>query len=182
MLQFNFQPFPLLSTGRLELRAFRPEDLHALFHLRSNDEILTYLDRPKQTIEQTDEVLKSMIADVENNLNISWAITVKNDPTLIGSIGFWRTNREHHRAEIGYMLFPHFWNTGIITEAMRAVLQYGLGVMNLHSIEGNVNPNNLSSIRVLEKCGFVKEAHFRENYYNDGRYYDTAVYSLLAGE
>ena len=179
MFQFNFQPFPVRQTERLQLRAFTLDDLQDLFLLRTNDEVLRYLDRPKQTFEKTAEILKSIIADAENNLNITWAITLKNDSKLIGSIGYWHTTREHHRAEIGYMLFPEYWNTGIVTEALHAVLKYGFDEMRLHSVEGNVNPNNLASIKVLEKCGFVREAYFKENYYHDGHYVDTAIYSLL---
>lgn len=180
MLQFNFQPFPVLTSDRLHLRNLTQEDAHDHFLLRTNDDVLTYLDRPKQTQEQTDEILQKIISDVNNNLSIVWAITQKNDSKLIGTIGFWRTTREHHRAEIGYMLFPRFWNSGIVTEALRTILQYGFDVMKLHSVEGHVNPNNQASIKVMEKCGFVREAYFKENYHHDGRFLDTAVYSLLS--
>jgi ribosomal-protein-alanine N-acetyltransferase len=54
--------------------------------------------------------------------------------------------------------------------------------MKLHSVEANVNPSNASSIGLLEKCGFVREAYYRENYFYNGRFMDSAVYSLLADE
>ena len=52
--------------------------------------------------------------------------------------------------------------------------------MKLHSIEGNVNPNNAASIKLLEQNGFVKEAHFKENWLHNGKYLDTAIYSLVS--
>ena len=109
-----------------------------------------------------------------------WVICLKGETKLIGSIGFWHTVPEHHRAELGYILHPDFWNQGIVTEALQAVLKYGFEKMKLHSVEASVNPENVASIRVLEKHGFVREAYFREDYFYDGKFYDSAVYCLLS--
>jgi ribosomal-protein-alanine N-acetyltransferase len=54
--------------------------------------------------------------------------------------------------------------------------------MKLHSIEAHVNPNNIASIKLLEKNGFIREAYFKEDYFYDGKFLDTAVYSLLTSE
>ncbi len=108
-----------------------------------------------------------------------WVIQTKENPELIGNIGFWRVKKEHHRAEIGYILSPKYWNAGIMTEALDAVLNYGFKTMKLHSVEATVNPNNAASIKVLEKQGFTREAYFREDYYFEGRFLDSAVYSLI---
>ena len=63
---------------------------------------------------------------------------------------------------------------------MVAVLNYGFTVMELHSVEANVNPDNAASISLLEKNHFIREACFKENYYFDGRFLDSAIYSLLS--
>ena len=52
-------------------------------------------------------------------------------------------------------------------------------MMQLHSIEGVIDPDNEASERVLQKCGFVKEAHFKENEFYDGKFIDAVVYSKL---
>jgi ribosomal-protein-alanine N-acetyltransferase len=49
----------------------------------------------------------------------------------------------------------------------------------LHSIEANINPDNLASANLLEKNGFKKEAHFRENFYYNGKFLDSLIYSLV---
>jgi ribosomal-protein-alanine N-acetyltransferase len=54
--------------------------------------------------------------------------------------------------------------------------------MKLHSVEANVNPANNSSIKLLKKNKFVKEAHYKENYFYDGKFLDSAVYSLLSDQ
>jgi ribosomal-protein-alanine N-acetyltransferase len=66
-----------------------------------------------------------------------------------------------------------------MNEAMTAVINYGFDDLKLHSIEANVNPGNASSIRLLERSGFIREAYHRENYYYNGHFLDSAIYSLV---
>jgi ribosomal-protein-alanine N-acetyltransferase len=54
--------------------------------------------------------------------------------------------------------------------------------MDLHSIEAIVNPDNKASIKLLERNSFTREAYFKENYFYDGKFLDSAVYSLLISE
>ena len=87
--------------------------------------------------------------------------------------------KEHYRAEIGYLLHPDYQQKGIMDEALKAVIKYGFETMQLHSIEANVNPANAASMKLLEKNGFVKEAYFKENYFYNGQFLDSVIYSLL---
>jgi ribosomal-protein-alanine N-acetyltransferase len=77
------------------------------------------------------------------------------------------------------MLLPEFNGKGIVSEAVQEVVNYGFDVMKLHSIEAIIDPLNDASAKVLEKNGFVKEAHLRENEFYEGRFLDTVIYSLL---
>ncbi len=116
---------------------------------------------------------------IVSNEGINWAITLKENPKLIGIIGFYRTKPEHYRSEIGYMLLPEFNGQGIITEAITRMIEYGFNDMKLHSIEAIIDPDNIASAKVLEKNNFIKEAHLKENEFYDGRFLDTVIYSLL---
>ena len=66
-----------------------------------------------------------------------------------------------------------------ISEAINEVVNYGFEVMQLHSIEAIIDPENFASEKVLQKNGFVKEAHLKENEFYDGRFLDTVIYSIL---
>ena len=109
-----------------------------------------------------------------------WALTLKNDPKLIGTICFWNIKKEDFRAETGFVILNEYQGRGLMQEALTAVLEYGFKIMKLHSIEAVISPKNIASTKLIEKCGFVKEAHFKENYFFDGRFSDTVVYSLVA--
>jgi len=180
MLEVDFNPFPVLETERLILRRINTDDAGEILALRSDDRVMRFLGRPKMTtLEEARSLIEKFDFGLIQQEGISWAITQKNDSTLIGTIGFWRLVKEHYRSEIGYLLNPEFQGQGIMNEAFAPVLQYGFEKMHLHSIEAHVYPANISSVKVLKKNGFVMEAYFRENYFYDGEFTDTAVYSLV---
>ncbi|MCK8140832.1 GNAT family N-acetyltransferase [Flavobacterium sp. I-SCBP12n] len=180
MLNINFTPFHNLETERLLLRRVDNNDLKEVFALRSNPETMKYIPRPLVTTDEEALAHIAMIeSKIESNEGINWAITYKGDPKLIGIIGHYRIKPEHYRAEIGYMILPEFNGMGIVTEAVQEVVKYGFEVMKLHSIEAVIDPDNLGSAKVLEKNNFKKEAHFIENEFFNGRFLDSAVYTIL---
>jgi [ribosomal protein S5]-alanine N-acetyltransferase len=183
MLNINFNPFPLITTERLLLRKVEKSDVNEIFFLRSDERVMRYLDKPPaKSLEEAGEFIKKITELEANNESVTWAITVKGDVKLIGTICCWNIQKEHHRAEAGYVLHPDYWGKGIMQEAFTKVLNYGFKVMDLHSIEANVNPDNKASIKLLERNNFAREAYFRENYFYNGKFLDSAIYSLLASE
>jgi [ribosomal protein S5]-alanine N-acetyltransferase len=181
MLLLKFIPFPFLQTPRLLLRNVTPDDAPEIFFLRSDKTVLQYLDRaPITTIAEATQFIQNMESLQQAGDAITWAITLKDASRLIGTIAFWRMQKEHYRAEIGYALHPEHQGNGLMQEALNAVLDYGFNTMNLHSVEANVNPNNAASINLLQRNGFVREGYFRENYFYNGKFLDSAIYSRLA--
>jgi len=180
MLQFNFTPYPVLRTERLCLRAVTLSDVHEVLFLRSDEEVMRYIDRPRATTVTEAETFIGLISrGIADDTDITWGITIAGEDVLIGYLGFWRMKPEHHRAEVGYALHPSWQGKGIAGEALRAILDYGFNVMKLHSVEANVNPGNLASIKLLERHGFVREAYFREDFLWNGQFLDSAIYCLL---
>lgn len=180
MLQLNFEPFPNLETERLFLRRVANTDVKEILELRSNAETMKHIPRPLlKTEEDALEHIAMIDAKIENQEGINWAITLKGSPKLIGIIGHYRISPENYRAEVGYMLLPQFHGKGIIPEAIKEVVKYGFKEMKLHSIEAIIDPANLASEKVLQKNGFIKEAHLKENTFYEGRFLDTVIYSLL---
>jgi [ribosomal protein S5]-alanine N-acetyltransferase len=180
MLTVNFQPFPILTTERLILRPVTEGDVSAIFALRSDPEVMRFVCRPLVQNEAEAKVWFDRIdQSLQANEGINWAICWKNDPKMFGSMALWRFDKENYRAELGYMIPPQYWGQGIISEALAAVIPYAFNDLKLHSLEGQIDPRNAASGRVLEKQGFRQEAYFRENLHYNGEFLDTAVFSLL---
>jgi len=181
MLPTDFSLFPELVTERLILRKVCYEDAAAVLKLRGDEQVMQYIGKtPAVNMEEATGFVEMILQALTNNEGITWAMTLKEDPAnLIGTIGFWRLMKPHFRAEIGYMLRPDWWRQGYMKEALLRVVDIGFQQLNLHSIEANINPDNLASANLLAATGFVKEAHFRENFFYNGVYSDTAVFSKL---
>jgi [ribosomal protein S5]-alanine N-acetyltransferase len=181
MLCPNFSPFPEIQTERLLLRRMTTNDAEEILYLRSNDDVMKYIDRERtKSIEDAKSFLDKIEASLDSNNGIMWGITLKENPRkLIGNIGYWRLIKENYRAEVGYMLHPSFWKKGIMKEALLSVIDFAFNEMNLHSIEANINPGNTASATLLESTGFIKEAYFKEDFFFNGAFHDTIIYSRL---
>lgn len=175
-----FNQFPRIETANLALENFTIQDAKELFKIRSDDRVTKYLDRDNhKTIEESETMVREIIHSYENKIGINWILREKVSSEAVGYIGFWRLIRESARAEIGYALKPEYWGKGYMSEVFPTIIKFGFNEFGLHSIMGNVNPQNESSIKVLERFGFKKEAHFREDYLYKGKYLDSAIYCLL---
>src|SRR4051812_7446057 len=114
MLNLNFDPFPILTTERLILRRFTFADAPRLFELRKDPVIMQYIGRPlAKTLDDAIDLIKVINDLLSGNNGITWCITLKNEQEFIGSIGFWRIEKENYRAEIGYLLNPVYQGMGI---------------------------------------------------------------------
>ena len=115
MLNLNFVPFPQLQTERLLLREINMSDAQKMFELRSSEEVMKYIDRPRaQSIQEGIEFVERNLKMIEDQEGISWVIALRDNPgQLIGHLGFWRMEKEHFRAEVGYILDPAYKGKGI---------------------------------------------------------------------
>jgi ribosomal-protein-alanine N-acetyltransferase len=178
-----FEEFPILESERLIYRSFLETDAQKLFEIRSNDEVMNYMDTAKhKSVEDAKNLIENIHTSFSEKNGINWAVVEKSSGQLIGYFGFWRMMKDHCRAEIGYALSPEFWGRGYMMETMNRLIDFGFNELKLHSIEANVNPKNTSSIKLLDKSGFKKEAHFRENYFFNGKFIDSVIYSLLESD
>lgn len=181
-LDAAFASFPTLETPRLTLREVRDEDAAPLFRIRSNPLAMRYFGRPMMTQpEQAAERIQRLRASFAEREAVQWAVVLRSSGSFVGMCSFWRIEKEHARAEIGYELEPAYWGQGLMPEALATALEFAFGTLGLHSAEAHIHPANTGSRRVLEKSGFVQEGYFRENFYDqiEGRFTDTAVFSLL---
>ena len=180
LLKLNLNPFPTLYTDRLILRRITLEDAQNFFEIRSNKELMSALDKePFKNLEELLSFFEQIEAGINSNKSIAWAVCLKDDNNMIGHVGYHKIDFVNHRAEIAYALLPKFQNKGLCSEALKAILDVAFNQFNFHSLEADVNPANNPSIKLITKMGFVKEAHFRENYFFKNVFLDSAIYSLL---
>lgn len=138
------------------MRQLRLADENEIFALRSDKRVNEFLDRPKaNSIEDARQFINKINKGISSNELMYWGINLKNDLKLIGTICLWNISKEHFTAEMGYELQPGFQGKGIMQEAIIKIIDYGFAVMQLNSIDAETDPRNSSSIKLLERNGFV---------------------------
>ena len=170
MEENNSISIPSLTTEHYILRQLKAEDENEIFIMRSDENNLRYLDRQKaERIEDVRIFLKKIKEGISKNDMFFWAIVPKNKRKLVGTICLWNISHEKSTAEIGFELLPEHQGKGVIQEALPAAIKFGFENMSLKVIEGEVDPENIKSIKLLEKYGFTLSKKLET----------TAIYSLL---
>lgn len=149
---------PLLTTERLILRLLRPSDDKAIFALRNNGQVNAFIQRPLlDNLNDARYFISSINEGIEHKEWLYWAMTLKKTHELIGTICLWHFSPDNITAEIGYELHPNFGGAGLMNEALQKVLIFGFDELHLKEIEAYTQPDNVKSIKLLEKNGFVKD-------------------------
>ena len=175
--------FPSLETARLFLRPMSTLDLEFVFRHFSDPDVNRYLldEEPVTTLEQAQDII-DFYSSPEGKPYNRWVIIRKNDMRAVGTCGYHQWQKVHHRAEVGYDLEKNSWRQGIMTEALRVMLQYGFDHMDLNRVEALVYQENDASVRLLERLGFQKEGLLRQSFRQGDTYYDHWLLSLLKME
>ena len=182
-MRTHFTPFPTLHTERLILRQPTAADAEHNFRLRTNEQSMAYIGRPRpRTVSDAAAMLEQLEQDRVAGTRVGWIIAMRTDPAMIGSIGLYKLQPEHHLAEVGFQLLPDHWGKGLMSEALNAVLHFAFDQLSAHRVEAMTDPRNTRSCALLERCGFTLEGVLRESYYWEGAFLGTAVYGRLAGD
>ncbi|MBQ9264788.1 MAG: GNAT family N-acetyltransferase [Clostridia bacterium] len=175
-----FSQLPTLDTQRLTLRPLRMKDAPDLFAYASDPEVSRHvLWDTHRSLRDSRQFLRSAIRQYRKGLPGSFAIVLKDSGRMIGTIGFMWVNVEYKSAEVGYSLSRNYWNQGIMTEALRAVIAFGFDELRLNRIEAQHETSNPASGRVMAHAGLRYEGTLRQRLVNKGRYVDVALYAIL---
>jgi len=172
-----------IETPRLLLRAFQPSDVDDIFEYASDLEVTKHVRFvTHKSTDDTRAFLKLMEENRRAGSSVVWAVTLRSNGKVIGSVGFVCWTPAHRRAELGYALNRHYWNQGYASEAVAALVAHGFSALDLNRIEAFVSPAHRPSQRVLEKCNFQPEGLLRQHEFIKGRWHDSRVYSILRQE
>ncbi len=173
-----------LETDRLLLRPLQLSDIPQLVPLIGAREVAaTTLRIPHP---YTDEDARAFIAGPQDGSTARAAIAGqgifrKQDAQLIGGIGL-SVEEDHRRAELGYWIGVSYWGQGYATEAARAVVSHGFGVLQLNRIFASHFAGNDVSGRVLRKIGMRHEGCQRAHILKWGKFLDSEMYGMLRSE
>lgn len=174
----------MITTARLVLRRFAPDDADALHGYLSRPEAVHF--EPYGLQSRQDCVLEARRRSGDPDF---LAVCLADTGELVGNLYFhpeepaaWRTS------ELGYVFHPDHWGHGYATEAVRGLLDAAFAEWGVRRVTARCNPENTASWRLLERVGFRREGHllaaasFADDEQGNPVWHDTYLYGLLASE
>jgi RimJ/RimL family protein N-acetyltransferase len=179
----------VLETDRMLLRRFTSADAGSLAALYGDPRVMRFIDpQPPSPAEVAAQVLPRYLREyreLADGLG-SFAAIEKGTGQLAGRFSLKPANSYGlaDGTELGYRLYPEFWGRGLATEGARAMIRSGFEDLGLDRIVATTMTDNISSWRVLEKCGLLRTRTF---YYPDtdlmpGAEHGDVVYEITRGE
>ncbi|MCX5134463.1 GNAT family N-acetyltransferase [Streptomyces sp. NBC_00340] len=174
-----------VATERLTLRPFTQDDLDDLHAYQSLPDVARHLFRPPLTRDQCARSLTRRAAGTawaEDGDDLVVAVCETDGTTVVGEIVLKLASARARQAEIGWVFHPAYGGRGYATEAARATASLAFAELNVHRLFARLDVLNTGSVRVCERLGMRREAHFIENDLDGERWADEYVYATLARE
>lgn len=170
-----------LESERLILRRFTMDDAEAMFKNWAKDEEVAKYMRwsAHKDVSETKNVLQNRLERYNNLSTYHWAIALKGTDAPIGNIVLICANENDRCGETAYCLSRQYWGQGIITEALKAVLHFGLLEVGFNRIEAYHAVNNIGSGRVMRNAGMKYEGRMRQKYLSHVGFEDSDLYAIL---
>jgi RimJ/RimL family protein N-acetyltransferase len=176
---------PLLRTARLVLRPFVPEDAPLLAQLAGKHRVadttasIPHPYSPEQALQD----IAKFNDEFNRGVGAYFVIALREAPqSLIGCVLLKLIDRRDEQGELGYWIDEASTGKGFVTEAARAVLEYGFNALTLNRICACHMTRNPASGRILEKVGMQKEGLLRQGAKKWGVYEDLQLWAILRQE
>lgn len=177
------EALPTLEGARVQLRPLGGGDVPALFEIFGDEQVMRYWSSPAlKDLAGARALLDDIRRHFAAKTLFQWGIARREDGGIIGTTTIFQIDHEHRRGEIGFAIGRDHWGHGYASEAVTLLIRFAFEQLDLHRLEADPDPQNLGSIRVLERQGFKREGLLRERYFLDGEPQDAEYYGLLRRE
>ena len=174
-----------IETDRLILRRYVIEDADAMYkNWASDSEVTKFLTwQPHSSVDVSRGIIENWLKEYSDEKYYQWAIVLKdngNEP--IGDISVVQMNEDISMVHIGYCLGRAWWRRGIMSEALKAVMDFMFDSVEVNRVESRHDPMNPNSGKVMQKCGMKYEGTLRSADRNNQGICDACYYALLRSE
>jgi ribosomal-protein-alanine N-acetyltransferase len=178
-----FHPLPSLESERLVLLPIRAAHANALFPLFSDPVVMTPSHEPAHaTPEETAKFVSILLKNHETRTGISWVLIPKAESDPIGHLALHSISWNNRRAQLGFGLLRSLWRRGLMTEALRAVIDFSFSSLGFIKLCAQNTTDNDGCHQFLLSVGFLQEGLLPRHGYWDGQAHDLRQYGLLAPE
>lgn len=173
-----------LTGRRLSLRNLRFSDAENVRRNANNKEVARWTISVPYPYAKNNAVkfIRKTHYDAGKKKAFTFGIVLRKENKVIGVITLSRLDYKNKNAELGYWLGKRYWKQGLMTEAVRLILEFGFSQLNLHRIGSGLFEENVASKRVLEKAGFKHEGKIKQSRFRYRRWHNELRYGILCSE
>ena len=174
-----------IETKRLLLRPFLESDAQAMYDNWASrpDNLLHVTWDAHESPEVTQQSIARWVENYQNLDFYKWGICLKENPEqVLGDISVVDRDYTVNDCEVGYILSQDYWGQGLMTEALKAVLNYLLQDAGFNRVTARFVTANPASGRVMAKAGMSYEGTFRQAVLHKGQVKDFSVYGILKSD
>lgn len=174
---------PDLRTNRLLLRQFRMADAADMFAYTSDPEVAQFFHwEAHKSIAEAEAFIRWTIDEYAQGHWPGWGIEWSAERKLVGVVSLRNWIPEHKQTELSYAMNSAYGGRGIMTEAVKRVLEYCFAELGLERVEARCMGYNYASEKVMQKVEMTYEGTLRHHQWIKGRFHDFKVYSILRDE
>lgn len=168
-----------LETKRLLLRKFNETDTQELYSGYINQkEFLYYANKMSKSFKEVKQKLINMNEKYKDNDFYNWAITLKDNFAIIGTINL-KVNTYNNSVEFNYAIDNRYINKGYMTEALNKIKEFAFNELLVTRFQGGCCVENIASEKVMKKCGLKYEGTLKKYIKLSDGYHDMYMYASI---
>lgn len=170
----------MISGEKIFLRALEPDDVKKLYNWENDT---NYWQISNTLIPYSKYLLYEFIAKVSNDIIIDKQLRLiicnKTNNEAIGTLDLFEFDPIHRRIGIGILIDQNFRRNGVAFEAINLAIDYAFNTLNLHQIYCNIFEDNLESLNLFDKCGFIESGLKKDWILNSGTWKNIIFMQLI---
>lgn len=174
-----------IDTDRLILRFLSQADVDDVLQYQGDPDTVRFIPwevRSRDEVLHALEKAESFTSLDSESSSLLLAIVLRATNQVVGQLNTSFIDKKNSTANVGYVLNPNFRAKGYVNEALAALIDYLFARGDVHRIIADIDIRNESSVRVVERLGFRREATFIENDFLKGEWCSMYLYALLSRE
>ena len=163
----------------INFRAMEPEDLDLLYTIENDTKLWNI---GVTSVPYSRYTLYEYIANSKNDIYTDREVRMmieNGNKEVVGIVDLINFDPKHMRAEIGIVIENKFRNRGLAQATISKIKEYSAQILHLHQIYAYVNKDNAQSLRLFEKCGFIRSTELKDWLFDGKNYHDAVLLQLF---
>jgi RimJ/RimL family protein N-acetyltransferase len=170
---------PTIELDGARLRPLRVADADALYAYLRDPTVTELTSYPVVSIPMVEAMIERSLSRWAAGDLSKWGVALQHDDQLVGTCGFNQYSQVHRCAELAFDLAQPHWGKGLMRQAVAAVLRWTYRQDQVDRVHAFVRVDNVRSVRLLERSGFLREGCLRSYRMCRGQPHDFYIYALL---